>query len=85
MASLETLWLLKQFVLPVMGLADLDWLAGASPVLSSMTRKQRMEMRERRLVVYVPRLRSGRPVTIIAWESNLLKIVGGMAGIRFAK
>ena len=75
---METFWLLKQWVLPVMGSGDLDRLAAASPILSAMTRKERMRMQEMRVIHY------RRMISILWMNHSLLRISISMAGIRYS-
>jgi len=44
MNALETMWMLKQFVIPVASRADLDSLAAAHVLLSSASRPERRRM-----------------------------------------
>ena len=49
--TLETMWLLKQFVIPTAGRADLDNLAAAHVLLSSTSRPERRRMLGLRVAV----------------------------------
>jgi hypothetical protein len=87
---METLFLLKQWVLPALCSADMDSLGSASPLLHAFTRKDRVRLHNMQVVVHKWKndLRFNHPTATIfniyVRNLNLFKIWMGMDGLRYA-
>ena len=82
-AFASTLWILKNNVMPHMGLPDLHALASVNSATRCSTRLERNRKEGMQLVPFVVALHYGR-FTIYARNYNAWKMSEAMAGIRFA-
>jgi hypothetical protein len=79
METLESIFLLKNFVLEHVGVGDLHALEACSPLLTHMARVERHRKNKLALVIY-----SDFNFTLYYSRVNVMKISRGMQGMRFA-
>ena len=75
---LDTAWILRNHVIPVLGVGDLHALEAASPVLCKTARKERFAKNSMQLVV-VP-----RKVTCTIYARNYNRMKVGLWGLHYS-